>query len=293
VADGSLQRVRCTGDPVQLPCGFHVHENGVLVSFTRPVERALAEKPENHFAQCWNYRYSAGYGSPEFSSRHPGARGHDALEITKAHVLGDGHRLFLELPELQPVNQLHLRLWIDKAAPCDLFLTVHKLDAPFTDLPGYKPAKKIIAAHPILSDIALAARRVPNPFRTRIPNARAVTINADKNLTFDIRSFSVKPGEAIALDFANPDVVPHNWVLVKPGMLDRVGDLANKIVTDPEAAARNYVPESHDVLTYSDIVEPQGQFTIYFKAPLEKGRYPYLCTFPGHWMVMNGQMIVE
>jgi putative heme-binding domain-containing protein len=293
VADGSLQRIRYTGDPVQLPCGFHAHENGILVNFTRPVERSLAEKPENHFAQCWNYRYSAGYGSPEFSSRHPGARGHDALEITKAHVFGDGHRLFVEIPELQPVNQLHLRLSVDKAAPCDLFLTVHKLDVPFSDLPGYRPVKKIIAAHPMLADLALATKRVPNPFRKPIPNSRAVKISADKNLTFDTRSFTVKPGEVIALTFANPDVVPHNWVLVKPGTLDRVGDLANKIVADPEAAARNYVPESHDVITYSDIVEPQGQFTIYFKAPMEKGRYPYLCTFPGHWMVMNGQMIVE
>ncbi len=293
VADGCLQRVRYTGDPVQLPCGFHVHENGILLRFTRPVERGLVAKLDSHFAQCWNYRYSAGYGSPEFSSRHPGARGHDPLAITGAHVLGDGRSLFVEIPELQPVNQLHLHLGIEKAAPCDLFLTVHKLDVPYTDLPGYRTVKKTIAAHPILSDIALAAKRVPNPFRKRIPNARAVKISADKNLTFDTRSFSVKPGEAIALTFINPDVVPHNWVLVKPGTLDRVGDLANKIVADPEAAARNYVPDSRDVITYADIVGPQEQFTIYFKAPMEKGRYPYLCTFPGHWMVMNGQMIVE
>ncbi|MCB1209408.1 MAG: hypothetical protein KDK97_08785 [Verrucomicrobiales bacterium] len=25
----------------------------------------------------------------------------------------------------------------------------------------------------------------------------------------------------------------------------------------------------------------------------EKGDYPYLCTFPGHWMVMNGVLKVE
>ena len=29
-----------------------------------------------------------------------------------------------------------------------------------------------------------------------------------------------------------------------------------------------------------------------FKAPTEPGIYPYLCTFPGHWVVMRGQMIV-
>ena len=43
----------------------------------------------------------------------------------------------------------------------------------------------------------------------------------------------------------------------------------------------------------TDVVPPRSSFTIHFRAPAERGRYPYLCTFPGHWMVMNGQMIVE
>ena len=60
-----------------------------------------------------------------------------------------------------------------------------------------------------------------------------------------------------------------------------------------DAAARQYVPRSDDVLVYTDVVQPSLRFTIYFRAPAEKGRYPYLCAFPGHWMVMNGQMIVE
>lgn len=293
IADGCFQRVRFTGDPVRLPVGFHVHENGIVVRFSMPLERDAVAKADRHFAQCWNYRYSAAYGSPEFSPHHPGTRGHDSLEIRSAHVVGDGRSLFLEIPELQPVSQLHLRLTIGAEEKREMFLTVHKLDAPFKDFPGYKPSAKIIAAHPILSDIALAAKRVPNPFRKKFDKARTVEVVAGKNLTFETRSITVKAGEPIALAFKNPDVVPHNWVLVKPGALDRVGDLANKIVADPEAAARHYVPNSPDVIVYTDIVGPLEPFTIYFHAPKEKGRYPYLCTFPGHWMVMNGVMIVE
>jgi azurin len=60
-----------------------------------------------------------------------------------------------------------------------------------------------------------------------------------------------------------------------------------------EAVVRHYVPRSPDVLAYTDIVSPQDEFSIFIEAPLEKGRYPYLCTFPGHWMVMNGEMLVE
>jgi azurin len=30
-----------------------------------------------------------------------------------------------------------------------------------------------------------------------------------------------------------------------------------------------------------------------FTAPTTKGKYPYICTFPGHWLVMKGEMVVE
>jgi azurin len=293
VADGCVQRVRYTGQPVQLPCGFHVHENGVRISFTRPVNRTLAGEASGQFAQAWNYRYNSAYGSPEFSPRHFGTPGHDLLTIASAHILPDGRSVFLEIPDLQPVNQLHLHLRVDPGRPQDLFLTVHRLDAPFTDFPGYQALGKQIAAHPILTDLAMGAAFVPNPWKKKLPNPRAITMEAGKNLSFETRQFTVRAGENIKLTFSNPDVVPHNWILVKPGSLERVGDLTNKLVADPEAVTRHYVPRSDDVLCYTDIVAPRDSFTIYFRAPLQKGRYPYLCSFPGHWMVMNGQMIVE
>ena len=91
----------------------------------------------------------------------------------------------------------------------------------------------------------------------------------------------------------NPDVVPHNWVLIKPGQLQTVGDIANKQIADPEAASRQYIPVSDDILAATDIVMPGQEFPIFFIAPEKPGRYPYLCTFPGHWMVMNGELIAE
>ena len=103
----------------------------------------------------------------------------------------------------------------------------------------------------------------------------------------------VRAGEAIRLTFTNPDVVPHNWVLVRPGMLRTVGEMANRLIADPDAVARNYVPKANEVLVYTDVVPPQGTTTIHFRAPGERGRYPFLCTFPGHWMVMNGELLVE
>jgi len=292
-ADGSFQRVRYTGQAAQLPTAFRAHENGVQVTFAQPIDRVIAEQVNNHFAQAWNYRYSASYGSPEFSPRHPGTKGHDPVQITAVHVASDGRTLFLEMPDIQPVNQLHLHLRVDGGREHDLIVTVHKLAAPYTTYPGYRAIPRTIAAHPILADLAVMANAVPNPWKKAIPGARNVSVEAGKNLTFATKTLKVKAGEPLRLIFNNPDVVPHNWVLVKPGALEKVGTLANQIIAEPDAAARQYVPKSDDVLLYSDIVQPLARGTIFFSAPRQKGRYPYLCTFPGHWMVMNGEMIVD
>ncbi|MDA1232862.1 MAG: plastocyanin/azurin family copper-binding protein, partial [Planctomycetota bacterium] len=205
-------------------------------------------------------------------------------------------------PELQPVNQLHLRLHVnsDDSQTCsptgtghDLFVTVNKLDRPFTDFPGYKPCEKIIAAHPLLTDLALNAVQVLNPWRQKIKDAREIEIETGKNLSYLSKEIIVKASEPLAFTLSNPDVVPHNWVLVQSDALQIVGQLGNQLIANPEAFARQYIPESDRVIVHTDIVSPGEKQTIYFKAPNEPGRYPFLCTFPGHWMVMNGVMVVE
>jgi putative heme-binding domain-containing protein len=297
--DGCFHRVRYKPGRANLPSELHVHENGILVTFISPLKRDAVEQAASHFAQCWNYRYSSGYGSPELSPSHPGTPGHDPLRIASAHLVSD-RSLFLEIPDLQPVNQLHLSIGLDddhssllrSARRCELFLTVHALDAAFTGFPSYQPRTKTIAAHPLLADLALALKTVPNPWQKRNKQARPITIETAGNLSFATRSFQVRAGELIALKLMNPDVVPHNWALVRPGTLQSVGEAANRLIADPEAVARQYVPDTSDVLFYTDIVPPGGEFIIYFQSPQQPGRYPYLCTFPGHWTVMNGEMVV-
>ncbi len=125
------------------------------------------------------------------------------------------------------------------------------------------------------------------------PAGRPVRIEAANGLQFATKELRAAPGERLSLTFANPDVVPHNWALLRPGSLEKVGDLANKLITDPAGAARHYVPDVPEVLVYADMTQPGGSFTIHFTAPGEKGSYPYICTFPGHWMVMKGVLVVE
>ncbi len=291
--DGCFQRVRYTGDQVQQPVDFHIHENGVMLTFSEPVDSKFASNAKSHFAQCWNYRYGPGYGSPEFSTLHLGMRGHDVLEIRDAFVLEGGQKLFLEIPNIQPANQLHLYVSIGKEVSRELFATVHALDKPFVDFPGYQPYGKLIMPPPMLADLHRSTKTTPNPWGKRIGGTKNITIKTGSNLSYQTKTVRVKAGQAIEFTLMNPDVVPHNWVLVQPGALRTVGEKSNYLIADPDGIAKQYVPKTPEVIAYTNIVFPGDEFTIYFRAPKKPGRYPFLCTFPGHWLVMNGEMIVE
>ena len=272
--DGCFERVRYTGVDVQVPTGFRVHANGLLLSFALPLDASVAARSESHFAQSWNYRYGPAYGSPEFSARHPGLRGHDVETVRSSHVLADARTLFLEMPELQPVSQLHVRIQSSSDRFHDVFVTVHVLDDPFTEFPGYRPSPKTVAPHPMIADLAMITRGVPNPHRRKLDGARAITIETGTNLSFQTRTFRVRAGEPIALTLSNPDVVPHNWALVGPGALERVGERADRFISDPDAALRHFVPPTDDVIAYTDVVLPRERFTIYFLARMRRVGIP-------------------
>lgn len=288
VDDGCFQRLRYTGAPTRLPVGYHAHDNGVLLRFADVLAKDVAENPSNHFAQVWNYRYAAAYGSPEFSLRFERTAGHDPLDITGAHVLADGRTLFVEIPELQPANQLHLHLDAGFDRPVEVFATVHRLGPPYTNFPGYCAVAK--TTQPVPQPVEIPAVR--NPW-TSGPAGRAVVIETATGLRFATNRIAVKAGERISLTLANPDVMPHNIAFAKPGTLATVGTGANLMAARIDGASRHYIPPGDDVLFYTDITPPGGRFTIHVTVPAAPGDYPFLCTFPGHWAIMNGIMAVE
>lgn len=119
--------------------------------------------------------------------------------------------------------------------------------------------------------------------------------DAANPLAYDTKAFTVKAGEKVKITFENKSAVPqpHNLLIVKPGTLQVVGGLANGLLADPQAAAKDYIPESKDILFHTKLIQPGQTGELEFTAPAEKGQYPYLCTFPGHWMLMQGVMTVE
>ncbi|MGI8605190.1 MAG: ThuA domain-containing protein [Verrucomicrobiales bacterium] len=288
--DGCFQRVRYTGADVLMPVGWHARDNGVLLTFSQSLDRSAAGNAKSHFAQMWNYRYGPGYGSPEFSVRWPDAVGHDPLEVRSSHVLPDGRTLFLEIPQIRPANQVHLRVRPGGSSAFDIFCTIQRLGPAFADFPGYQAvAKTATRSAPLVASPPMSKR---NPWGNGIPG-RAIRLEAGSALQFAPKRFAARRGERLSLTFDNPDVVPHNFVLLKRGSLQRVGERINQLIAEPGAAAEHYVPAMDDVLVFTDMTNPLQSFTIHFNAPAESGDYPFLCSFPGHWQIMNGIMSVE
>jgi putative heme-binding domain-containing protein len=111
-------------------------------------------------------------------------------------------------------------------------------------------------------------------------------------LLYDKREFTVVAGRPVEVVFDNVDIMPHNFVLTAPGALARVGLAAEAMASDPEAWSKAFIPASDEVLAHSGLLQPGSSETLSFVAPGEPGDYPYVCTFPGHWVRMNGVMHV-
>ena len=126
------------------------------------------------------------------------------------------------------------------------------------------------------------------------PNVQFVKIKSIREiLQFDIKTFTVKAGKTVEIVFENPDAMQHNMVIGKPKSLEKIGKAADKMITDPDGAAKNYVPNMSEILFSSALVNPDQTVRLRFTAPAKAGLYPYVCTFPGHWRIMNGVMKVE
>lgn len=113
-------------------------------------------------------------------------------------------------------------------------------------------------------------------------------------MKFDKTELTVKAGEKVKLTFINEkDPLMHNFLLVKAGKKDAVGAAADAMLADPQAMAKFYIPASDDILAKSTKLVALGQQdVIEFTAPTEPGDYPYICTFPGHWRLMQGVLKV-
>ena len=163
--------------------------------------------------------------------------------------------------------------------------------APASPAPA-SPAPAAVPAAP--APVAAAATAAPAAAASGVAE---ITIKPDvaNPLAYDTKEFKVKAGQKVKLIFNNthPAVPqPHNIVIAKPGTKDKLLGLAMAMAAAPDGMAKGFIPESPDILFHTKLLQPNTSETLEFTAPAA-GEYPYLCTFPGHGIIMNGVMKVD
>lgn len=109
-------------------------------------------------------------------------------------------------------------------------------------------------------------------------------------MEYDQKTLEVPAGCTVKLNIksTSPDAsMPHNWVLVHKGTMEKVATEGLQAGRD-----RSFVPDSPDVLVFSKLLGPNEEETLTFPAP-PPGTYEFVCTYPGHWSIMNGVFEVK
>ena len=117
-------------------------------------------------------------------------------------------------------------------------------------------------------------------------------LNSDDLMRFDKNMLLVQSGQKITLTLNHIGkmdklIMGHNFVLLKKDV--DVMAFAEKAVL---AKNNEYIPEGDEIIVYTKLLGGGESDTITFDAP-EKGYYTFLCTFPGHWGLMKGKLVVK
>ena len=143
---------------------------------------------------------------------------------------------------------------------------------------------------------AAPAATAPAPAAAAAPAApRVVEITAGDNMKFSVTSIEAKVGEEVKIILTNIGTLPkdsmgHNFVILKKG-----SDAAAFATAATTAKATEYIPEAlkDQVIAHTEVLGPRKSSEITFKVT-EAGEYPFLCSFPAHFMIgMKGVISVK
>lgn len=148
------------------------------------------------------------------------------------------------------------------------------------------------AAAPASAPAATAAA----PAAPAAPTVATLELTANDAMKFSVTRFEVTAGQDVKLILTNMGTMPkvamgHNLVILKKGT--DVKAFADAAVA---AAATEYIPASKadQIVAHTKLLGPKQTDEITFKAPTEPGEYPFICSFPAHFLSgMKGVIVVK
>lgn len=126
---------------------------------------------------------------------------------------------------------------------------------------------------------------------------KKIELTGNDQMQFNTKSIEVTAGDKVTLTFKHIGVLQkvamgHNVVILKAGT--PIPAFAMKAM---QAAATDYIPADEEskkmIVAHTKVLGGGEAQTITFTAPAEAGDYPYLCTFPGHFALMQGVLKVK
>jgi len=121
-----------------------------------------------------------------------------------------------------------------------------------------------------------------------------VRLTGDDMMKYNLNKIEVKEGQKIKLELAHigkmaKEAMGHNFVLLKPGVALEAFANAAALAKDTD-----YIPEGQkdDILVHTIMIGGGQSTSIEFDAPA-KGSYKFLCSFPAHYINMQGDFVVN
>ncbi|HZP59963.1 MAG TPA: plastocyanin/azurin family copper-binding protein [Opitutaceae bacterium] len=143
---------------------------------------------------------------------------------------------------------------------------------------------------------AACSKQEPAAAAPATAGPRTVALTAGDNMKYNLTEIDATAGEQLHVTLANVGSLPkeamgHDWVLLNAGSdaeaYDRAAIAAKDTGYQPPALAS-------EVLAAIPLLGPHQTGEVTFKAPLQPGQYPFLCTFPAHYQAgMHGVLVVK
>ncbi len=275
--------------------------DGFEIEFTQPVDAATARDAASYTIGSFTYQYHHNYGSPVINQ---GSCPIKAIAVSpdglKVRLVVDSLRLgYIHEINAEGVlsaerNALlhHVGYYTLNQLPDGEKLAITAENRVVTKEPeqqhamNHEPAAAAVKA----VSVAVTGKHVTKQPADWTKADQTIVLGTLPGLKFDAETITVKTGAKIKLVFNNDDDMLHNMVITKPGAADKIGEAATKLGLNGEK--QGYVPNSADVLFHTKLLGPTEKETIYFVAPSKPGEYQYVCTFPGHYLVMRGVLKV-
>lgn len=315
----SLQRLKWTGEmPFEIK-EVSARPDGFELTFTKPVDSASALNSASYEFSSFTYKYHWPYGSPVIQlGKCPLKAISLSKDAMKVRVVLDSMRQYFiheikaeglkskdNLPLLHNFCYYTLNEFPEGPAAN---LKEMKLVANEKKHEGHDHAAMLKEAAKAAAKPKTEKPKTGNPFDAlKIPAAlkhvvkmpaswtngpdRTITLGTTPGMRYDQAVLNAKCGEKIRLIFNNYDDMQHNLLIVKPGTADEVGEKSTKLGI--AGSKTGYVPASDHVLFHSSLMQPESSESLFFQVPALPGDYQYVCTIPGHYIVMRGVLKVR